>query len=97
MSTVRISAARSINGQSGLFTEVALRQFERRSAQAALIAAERIVDSIFSISRIAHHAGAALLAVSAAVAELSIGAAERVAQVLIGWVDVTLQRHGRHG
>lgn len=97
MSNARGTAESLTEARNETFARVALRRFERRNAQAAMMSAERIVESIIGVSHMAFRATATLLAAAAAIAELTMGAAERVADVLIGWVDVTMQRHGKHG
>jgi hypothetical protein len=97
MSIVKTSKGALAGIQPEPFAGIALRQFELRRARAAMLSAERIVDSITGASHAARGICSKLLAVSGAVVDACIASAERVADVLIAWVDLTLQRHGRHG
>jgi hypothetical protein len=97
MRTLIITAGKFPCKQNKLFDRVALRRFERGRALAAMYSVERIADSMIILSLMVRHVCAVLLAASSAVAEISMQLAERVAGALIAWVDVTLQRHGKHG
>jgi hypothetical protein len=97
MRTLIITAGKFTCKQNKLFDRVALRQFERGRALAAMYSAERIVDSVISLSRMVRGVCEVPFAASRAIAEISMRSAERVAGALIAWVDVTLQRHGKHG
>jgi len=97
MSIVKIANGTPAGKQPGLFDGVALRRSAHRSALAAMISAERIIGSIGLVTSAVCGVAGTLLAVSGAVVDACMAAAERVADALIAWVDLTLQRHGRHG
>jgi hypothetical protein len=62
-----------------------------------MISAERIIGSIAGLAGVARGVVGTLLAVSGVIVDACMAAAERVADVLIAWVELTLQRPGRHG